>query len=121
VIRYYYLANDTEPIAGFAPRLAELYKQIEQSDPSSMRKVACAMVGLEETLSSCGRVEEAGRVRAQRTRFEASIQKEEAPSSGVESLADRWGCDALSLAWPGQLLRLLFPRRLAHGKAQTTV
>ena len=120
-ISFYHLANEPVQIGSLAPHLAALYKQIEQSDPSSKRKVAFAIAGLEETLSSCGHVEEAGLARAQRARFEASIQKEEAPSSGVESLADRWGCDALSLAWPGQLLRLLSPRRLANAKAKTTV
>jgi tetratricopeptide (TPR) repeat protein/DNA polymerase III delta prime subunit len=120
-IRFYCHANETEPIAGLSPRLTELYTQIGQSDPSSKRKVAFAIAGLEETLSSCGRVEEAGLARAQRARFEASIQKEEAPSSGVESLADRWGCDALSLAWPGQLLRLLSPHRLSNARANTTI
>jgi tetratricopeptide (TPR) repeat protein len=116
-MRFYYHAGDREAIARLAPRLTEMCKQIEQAEPAAKRKVVFALAGLEETLSSCGRAEEAELARAQRARLETSIQKEEAPSSGVELLADRWGCDALALAWPGQLLRLLSPRRRASTKA----
>jgi hypothetical protein len=117
-IRFYYLANETEAIGSLAPRLTELYKQVDEAAPSSKRKVAFAIAGLEEILSTLGRVEEANSARAQRIRFEELIMKEESPSSGVESLADRWGCDALALAWPGQLLRLESPRRLPTAKTR---
>lgn len=112
-IRFYHLAGEAEPVTSLAPRLTELYGQMEPSSPSAKRKVAFALAGLEETLLKCGLAEEASSARAQRSRFEESIQR----ISDVELLADRWGCDALALAWPGQLLRLLTPSPQSNAKA----
>ena len=91
-IRFYRLAGELETVGELVPRLEKLREQINESDSFSKWKVIHAMRDLDIT-------------RADRERLEASIDVKLEPASEVEALADRWGCDALSLAWPGQLFR----------------
>ena len=110
LIRFCHLAGDAGAIAGFEQRLAGLHPRIVDSDLTSRRQVARALRELERSLTELGREEEAKPVRLDREWLDPSMDTDEAATSAVEVLADRWGCDALSLAWPGQLLRELIPR-----------
>ena len=89
-IRFFNLAGEPETVGELVARLEKLRGQINESDNVSKRKVIRAMRNADIT-------------RSEREGLEASIGTNEEPASEVEALADRWGCDALSLAWPGQL------------------
>jgi hypothetical protein len=106
----YHLANEPARIADLMSQLQALSEEVVDSDMNAKRKVVRAVRELEQSLLQIGRTEEANAARLQREQLEASIGKEELPL-GPQALADRWGCDALSLAWPGELLRDLSPRR----------
>jgi tetratricopeptide (TPR) repeat protein len=101
--RFHYGAKNPSEGDRYRSEYAKLQLHVEASPTNSKVKVAAALTALAQALQPLGQAEKAAAILEEARALHDEVTNAGPGLSAVQRLGDRWGCEPLSLAWPGGL------------------